>query len=205
VSDDQRIGLAITGTSATERSARGIGAPFATWLSRSMRLPTDASIPISEFVSPIVTPQLCFMIETRLVGSAVGVSDVLGATRSVCGALVVSDSAADDTPVARFALGTRALSPMTFDLALIGVLLQDFGDVVETGAGAAVLGHPAEAIAQIAVQLTARGESVDPGMLVLTGAVTAPVPLTVGSRLAVTFAHLGRVSLPVLPSTREAT
>jgi 2-oxo-3-hexenedioate decarboxylase len=81
------------------------------------------------------------------------------------------------------------------DLSLEAALLEVDGQIVDTATGAAVQGHPAEALALAANALGARGLALEPGWLVLTGGLTDAVDLRPGSRVAAHFSHLGSVTL----------
>lgn len=50
---------------------------------------------------------------------------------------------ADNSSSVRFVTGGRMLPVQDLDLKTIGVVMEKNGEVVEMGAGAAVLGHPA--------------------------------------------------------------
>ena len=176
------------------------------WLTDRMRLPLGEAARRELLLQPRVAPHLAFLIGDRLDEPGLGVPEVMAATVSVSAALEVTDSrynssnctlgdvVADNCGAAYFLLGPSRPADQ-LDLPRLGVLLEDGVDVVHTGAGAAVLGHPAEAVARIAGQLGARGRAIEPGMVVLSGAITETVPLEAHSRLAATFAHLGRVAL----------
>ena len=69
--------------------------------------------------------------------------------------------------------------------------------MVDSGTGAAAAGHPAEALAWAANTLDGQGLALEPGWLVLTGPLTAPVPLPPGAPLAVHFTTLGSLFLPL--------
>ncbi len=68
--------------------------------------------------------------------------------------------------------------------------------MTDSGTGAAAAGHPAEALAWAANALDAQGLALEPGWLVLTGPLTAPVPLPPGTPLAIHFTTLGSLFLP---------
>jgi len=65
-----------------------------------------------------------------------------------------------------------------------------------SAAGAAVQGHPAEALALAANDLGRRGLAIEPGWIVLTGGMTDAVPVPAGTSVAVHFTHLGSIFLP---------
>ncbi|MGL1835104.1 ester cyclase [Rhodocyclaceae bacterium SMB388] len=81
------------------------------------------------------------------------------------------------------------------DLRNIGVVLEKNGKVVEVGAGAAVLGHPATAIAMLANMLGERGEEIPAGSVVLSGAITAAVLVEPGDNVTLRAQGLGAVSM----------
>ena len=48
---------------------------------------------------------------------------------------------------------------------------------IDTAAGGAVMGHPAAALVWLAEALAARARCIEPGSIVLSGGLTASVPL----------------------------
>lgn len=60
-------------------------------------------------------------------------------------------------------------SPRGLDLDLIGVSLRINGEIKGLGAGAAVLGHPANSVAMLVNMLARKGEKLRAGEVVLTG------------------------------------
>jgi 2-keto-4-pentenoate hydratase len=69
------------------------------------------------------------------------------------------------------------------------------GDVTATAAGAAVSGHPAGAVAWLVRWLAARGRGLRAGDIVLSGGMTAVVPLAAGDVVSASFDRLGTVTL----------
>ena len=104
-------------------------------------------------------------------------------------------AAAEGAAAGRF-LVSPARPAAGLDLALEACLVEVAGQVVDSGTGAAAAGHPAEALAWAANVLDGQGLALEPGWLVLTGALTAPVPLPPGASLAVHFTTLGSLFLP---------
>jgi len=68
-------------------------------------------------------------------------------------------------------------------------------EVAARGSGANVLGDPIEALVWLAGVLDARGEALDEGDLVITGACTPPNPVAPGDFLVADFGALGRVDV----------
>lgn len=81
---------------------------------------------------------------------------------------------ADDFFGAGAVLGAPTKDWRKLDLAALTGRVSVNGEVRDTGTGAAVMGHPLEAVAWLANALAGHGESLKPGDLVLTGSV-APV------------------------------
>jgi 2-keto-4-pentenoate hydratase len=73
-------------------------------------------------------------------------------------------------------------------------VLRHNGRIVQTGAGAAVLGSPLHAATWLANTLTARGVELAAGEVILTGSVTAAVPVSAGDTVTASFDRLGSVT-----------
>jgi 2-oxo-3-hexenedioate decarboxylase len=81
------------------------------------------------------------------------------------------------------------------DLRTVGIVLEKNGEPVAFGAGAAVLGHPAAAIAMMANHLGARGEEIPAGTLILSGGVTEAVAVAAGDNVTLKIQGMGSTSL----------
>jgi 2-oxo-3-hexenedioate decarboxylase len=101
---------------------------------------------------------------------------------------------ADNASAGRYLVGAP-VPPAGIDLRLAGVVLEHNGDVTATAAGAASLGHPAAAVAWLARSLHAAGESLRAGQIVLSGGLTAAIPVRPGDVIVATIDHLGAVEL----------
>ena len=168
--------------------------------------PAADPVVVAELIHPRVEPEIVFVMGEGVRGPGVTAPEVLAATRAVCCGLEIIDSryadfsftaadvVADNTSAARIVLGPTLVDPAGLDLALIGLLLEVDGSTVATAAGAATMGHPAEAVAMLANWLGERGEAILPGWIVFSGGLTAAVPLEPGSSVTATFGHLGTVS-----------
>jgi 2-oxo-3-hexenedioate decarboxylase len=92
-------------------------------------------------------------------------------------------------------IGGRSRNVEELDLRTLGVVLEKNGQVVAMAAGAAVLGHPAAAIAMMANHLGTRGQEIPAGTFIMTGGVTEAIPVAAGDSVNVRFQDLGSVSM----------
>jgi len=69
------------------------------------------------------------------------------------------------------------------------------GVPVAFGAGAAVMGHPAAAIAALANLLGARGECIPAGTLILSGGITEAVAVQAGDNVTLRVQGMGSTSI----------
>jgi 2-keto-4-pentenoate hydratase len=163
------------------------------------------TLPMAELCSPRVEPEVAFVLGAPLPAPACTVADVLRATDHVLPALEIVDSRiadwkiklpdtiADNASSGRVVLGGNATRPEEVDLRLLGVVLRRNGEIVETGAFAAVLGNPATAVAWLANKVHAFGVTLDAGHVVLTGSCTAAVRVGAGDVVRADFDGLGHV------------
>jgi 2-keto-4-pentenoate hydratase len=164
-------------------------------------------VPVARLRSPEVEGEIAFVLERPLRGPGVTVADVLAATRGVRPAIeiiagrldggdhVPCDFIADNAASALAVLGGSLLPVGGLDLRLVGMAQWRGDDLVATGAGARVLGHPAAAVAWLANALAAAERQLDAGTFVLTGSLAPAVPARAGDAFLVEFDHLGSVSV----------
>lgn len=201
------VGAKLGLTSRAKQEAMGVHEPLYAWLTDAMVLPGDR-LALDALIHPRVEPEIAFVLGADLVGPGVTAADALAATAEVCGALEVIDSryadfrftlpdvVADNASAARVLLGAERVAAPD-DLAREECVLEVDGQVVATVTGAAVLGDPAEAVALLANDLGRRGRRLEAGWVVLSGALTAAVPLRPGQTVRAAFARLGVLSLHV--------
>jgi 2-keto-4-pentenoate hydratase len=198
----RKLGL----TSRRTQQLLGVDEPTFGVLTDDMLVDDGAELSLAELVAPRVEAELAFVLATDLVGPGVTTEDALGAIGGVLPALEVVDSriaewrsriadtVADNAGAAKVVLG-RSTPVAGLDLRLLGVLLSRNGGPIDSGAGAAALGHPAAALAWLATTLAGFGEGLHAGDVVMAGALTRMVPVRPGDRFSAEFAHLGAVSV----------
>ncbi|MEU9566426.1 fumarylacetoacetate hydrolase family protein [Streptomyces sp. NPDC048161] len=201
------VGVKLGLTSVAKQRSIGIDAPVTAWLTDAMRWPGDRPVPYGRLIQPRAEPELVLVLGERLRGPGVTAAAALAAVRGVRAGIEIIDSrytgfrfslpdvVADNASAALFVLGERELAPDAMDLVAEECRLEVDGEPVATATGADVLGSPAEALARAANELAARGLAVEAGSLVLTGGMTAAVPLLPGRPVTARFGRLGTVEV----------
>ena len=194
-------------TSHAKMKQMGVTDPVFGFLVDEFVVPEGAEIKVSDLIHPKVEPEICFITRTELKGPGCHIGAVLAASDVVLPGIEVIDSryrdfkfdlksvVADNTSAARFVVGGRIASAREVDLRTLGVVLEKNGQPVAMGAGAAVLGHPAAAVAMLVNHLGRRGQSLPAGSLVLSGAITEPVAVQAGNNVTLRIQNLGSVSV----------
>jgi len=163
----------------------------------------DRQFAVDSLIEPRIEPEIAFILGEDLSHSATR-HDVLSATQFVVPVIEVVDSRIEDweftapTAVADNALAARLLpgdrtAPTTTEFPLEAVEVSINGEYRAAGAGAAVLGHPADAVAWLAAALSDRGDSLQKGEIVTTGSLTEPIPIEEGETVVARFSSLGTV------------
>jgi len=199
------IGKKIGLTSKAMQDLLGVSEPDYGHLLDDMLVQEGEAIVSAALCQPKAEGEIAFVLKRDLRGPGLTAVDVLRATEGVMAAIEVVDSrirdwkikiqdtVADNASSARFVLGSRMVDPWDLDLRLVGMVLEKNGQVVSTGTGAAVLGHPAASVAWLANKLSEYGLGLAAGEIVLSGAITAAPPAGPGDVFKVTFDRLGSV------------
>jgi 2-keto-4-pentenoate hydratase len=172
-----------------------------------MMVQDGASFFVHELIQPKIEPEIAFVLEQELQGPGITPAQVLAATRFVLPALEIIDSRiegwkiklcdtiADNASSARVVLGSSPKRVDQVDLRLVGMVLEKNGEVIQTGAGAAVLGHPAAAVAWLANAVGPFGVALKVGEVIMPGAISAASDVAAGDLFLASFAGLGTVSV----------
>ena len=194
-------------TSHAKMKQMGVTDPVFGFLVDEYVVPEGGEVKVSELIHPKVEPEICFITRTELKGPGCHIGAVLAACDVVMPGIEVIDSRyrdfkfdlksviADNTSAARFIVGGRIASARDVDLRTLGVVLEKNGEPVALGAGAAVLGHPAAAVAMLVNHLGRRGKTLPAGSLILSGGITEAVPVQAGDNVTLRIQGLGSVSV----------
>ncbi len=172
-----------------------------------MVLQDGAQFRVADLIQPKIEPEIAFIMDRDLKGPGVTPIQVMAATRFVVPALEIIDSRiegwkiklcdtiADNASSARVVLSSSPRRVDERDLKLVGMILEKNGDIVQTGAGGAVLGHPAVAVAWLANAVGQFGVSLNAGDIVMPGALCGAVDVAAGDLLQASYDGLGTVSV----------
>ncbi|MBN0988560.1 2-oxo-3-hexenedioate decarboxylase [Amphritea pacifica] len=200
------VGMKMGLTSWAKMAQMGVEHPCYGFLADYFSIPDGGEIKHDELIHPKIEAELAFVTKAPLKGPGIHIGDVLRATDFVMPAVEVIDSRykdfkfdlksviADNSSSSRFITGGRMAPPADLDLKTLGVVMEINGEVVQTGAGAAVLGHPASSVAMLANMLGERGEEIPAGTFIMIGAITAAVQVNKGDSFSVRYQDLGTIS-----------
>ena len=194
-------------TSHAKMKQMGVTDPVFGFLVDEFTVPDGGEVKVSELIHPKVEPEICFVTRSELKGPGCSIASVLAASDVVLPGIEVIDSryrdfkfdlksvVADNTSAARFVVGGHAIDARSVDLRTTGVVLEKNGVPIALGAGAAVLGHPAAAVAMLVNHLGRRGQTLPAGSLVLSGGATEAVSVQPGDHVSLRVQGMGSVSL----------
>lgn len=167
-------------------------------------------VSVSRFIQPKIEAEIVLTLGEELRGPGVTVEDARRAVRGAAAAMEIVDSRFEnwriklaDTVADMASNGAVAISrhvvPIDeMDVRLIGMVLTRNGALVDTGAGAAALGNPLAVVAWLANTLASDGIVLEPGHVVMTGALHAAVPMQPGEEYLAEFDRLGPVRVKVV-------
>lgn len=197
-----KVGL----TASSVQKQLGVDQPDYGHLFADMFYVEHEAIPADRFIQPKIEPEIAFVLAKPLRGPGVTVADAISAVDYVLPALEIVDSRirdwkisiadtiADNASSGAVVLGSSPTRLEDVDLRLTGCVLHQNAQVVQTGAGGAVLGSPINALVWLANTVGALGITLEPGHVVLPGSCTPMVVVAPGDSVTATFAGLGSVT-----------
>ena len=203
------IGLKMGLTSQAKMNQMNVHEPIYGYLLDDMLVDDGGQLAIGPLIHPRAEAEIAFILGEDIAGPGVSAAQVMAATKYVLPALEIIDSRyenfnftlpdviADNASSSRLVLGSTLTPPDAQELDLAGTTLWINGELKELGAGAAVLGHPANAIAQLANMLARSGEKLKAGQVILSGAITGAISIKEGDFVQVKISGLGEVSVNV--------
>ena len=201
------VGKKIGITSRAMQTMLGVNEPDYGHILDGMVVMEGEQIRPADLIQPRIEGELAFILREDLKGPGVTLADVIRCSEGVIPALEIIDSriadwkiklpdtVADNASSARIVLGGKITPILGLDLRTVGMVLEKNGEVVATAAGAAVLGNPAQAVAWLANKLAVYGIMLRKGEVILSGSLTAAVPVNAGDFIRADFGLLGDVKI----------
>ncbi|MDE3009350.1 MAG: 2-oxopent-4-enoate hydratase [Pseudomonadota bacterium] len=201
------IGKKVGVTSKVVQDMLDVRQPDFGYLTSGMLYNEGQAIPADTLIQPRAEGEIAFVLKRDLMGPGVTNADVLAATEGVmaCFEIVdsriqdwkirIQDTVADNASCGVFVLGDRLVSPRGLDLPLCGMVLEKNGEIVGTGAGAAALGSPVNAMTWLANTLGRLGIPLKAGEVILSGSLAALIPVKAGDSLRVAIGGIGSCSV----------
>jgi 2-keto-4-pentenoate hydratase len=203
----RKIGL----TSTAIQQQLGVDSPDFGLLFDSHTFPSGARVSMRSLhaILPRVEGEIGFVLAQPLAGPGVTADDVRAAIAHVQPVfelidsrirewkISLADTVADNASSLGAVLGEPVPLAAAEPLAELRMTLQRDGETLHEGAGAAVLGDPALAVAWLANELGARGDELPAGQPILSGSLTAAVDATPGRYVADFGPAVGAVRIEI--------
>lgn len=210
------VGKKIGVTSRAVQNMLGVYEPDFGILLSDMVLPDGAEVAPGTLIQPKAEGEIAFVLKRDLIGPGITAVDVLAATDHVraCFEIVdsritgwdikIQDTVADNASCGVYVMGSERVDPRDVDLALAGMVLERNGEVVVTGAGAAVQGSPLNAVAWLANTLGRLGTPLLAGETILSGALGPMLDISPGDRLGLRIGGIGSCSISFAAEANNA-
>ncbi|WP_138378930.1 2-keto-4-pentenoate hydratase [Luteithermobacter gelatinilyticus] len=203
---EHQVGVKMGFTSRAKMVQMGLEEMIWGRLTNTMLIEDGGEIDLADYVHPRVEPEVCFLLKRPLEG-IVSPAQALEAVEAVAPALEIIDSryenfkfnlpdvVADNTSTSSYVVGPWCRPDLEIDN--LGMVMTFDGEPVQIGSSAAVLGHPARALAGAARLVAEAGGRLEAGWVVMAGGATAAEALTPGVRVRLEAEKMGRVNFSV--------
>lgn len=164
-------------------------------------------ISIGSMIRPLIEGETAFVLDTDLKGPGATVGKAMASIAGIIPAFEIADSRSKEKPKAaqdliadsslasKVILGGQITPIDEIDLRHIGVVLEQDGEVIATGATAAVLGNPIHSLVNLVNKLAEYDIGLSAGDFVIPGTPHPAVPAVAGSCYRATFDHFGYVKV----------
>lgn len=166
---------------------------------------TDNFIDADQLIHPLVEPEIALVVGQDISGdghSALTLRSFVDAvvpaleivdTRYKTYSFTLADNIADNSSAARLVLGQPLPLSQAGDLRTAGVLLWSKGRCLDSGVGANAMGDPLAALAWLVNFLSAKGQGISAGSIVITGGLTKAQPALADQSFVAEFSGMGCV------------
>ncbi|MGH6625215.1 MAG: 2-keto-4-pentenoate hydratase [Burkholderiaceae bacterium] len=200
------VGLKVGLTAKAVQQQLGVDQPDFGVLLDDMEFLNGQDVPTSRLMQPKVEAEIAFVVGRDLGGSSPSYAEFMAAIAHALPAIEIVDSAiidwkislvdtvADNASCGLYVLGDQPVPVGQLSLGELGMTMNNNGQTVSVGTGAACLGHPLRAAYWLAQTMAARGQGLKAGQVVLSGALGPMVPVQAGDLVQAQIGALGTVS-----------
>lgn len=197
----RKIGL----TSVVVQQQLGVDQPDYGMLFDDMAVPDGEEIAHGRVSQPRVEAEIAYVMENDLLAERPTNTEVISACAYAVPAIevvgsrikdwdiTILDTIADNASSGLFVLGNDKMLLEDFDGRMCGMVVENRGDPIAVGAGAACLGHPINAVRWLAEVMVARGRPLSAGDVVMSGALGPMAPAKPGETYEARINGLGSV------------
>lgn len=203
---DRIVGKKVGLTSQSVQQQLGVDQPDFGILFAGMEYLDGDDVPMSRLIQPKAEVEIAFVVDRDLTSEKPSWSEFLSALAYALPALEIVDSAithwqltlvdtvADNASCGLYVLGNQPQTIGQASLADVGMQMSLNGQVAAVGTGAACLGHPLRAAYWMACMMASRGEGLQSGEIILSGALGPMVSIRQGDVLQAQIGGMGSVS-----------
>ncbi len=204
----RKIGL----TAPVVQAQLGVDQPDYGMLFADGAVDDAAEIEHGRLIAPRAEAEIAFVLDRDLPYPDTTMAEVLRAIDYAVAAIEIVDSriadwrigildtVADNGSAALFVTGSRPVSMRDFDPISCGMVMEQAGEPVSTGAGRACMGSPVAATAWLARAMAAAGRPLLAGDTVLSGALGPMVAAEPGDVFEARISGLGSVTTAFAPA-----
>ncbi|HVZ37923.1 MAG TPA: fumarylacetoacetate hydrolase family protein [Candidatus Kapabacteria bacterium] len=201
------VGHKVGITSVAVQSWLNVSEPDFGVLLDDMAVPDGGTADITKLLQPRVEGEIAFVLKKCLVGPGITAAQVVAATECILPAIEIIDSRildwkfriqdtiADNASSGMFVLGGQPMLLSDANVRTLGMTLRKNGAIVSTGAGAACLGNPVNAVVWLANKLGELGAQLNTGQVILSGALGPVSPVVAGDIVTVDIGRMAQVSV----------
>ena len=201
----QKIGL----TSLAMQKLLNVSEPDYGVLYDDRVYPQGSILKRSQMIQPKIEAEIGFLLKEDLSGPNVTEFRVLQACQGIfpCMEIIdsrikdwkikIQDTIADNASCWGVVTGTQVSNPLGIDYRVLGLAVYKNNKLVDTAAGAAVLGNPLTAVSWLANKLHEYGKMLRAGDIVLAGALMSAFPIEQGDYVQAVFDRIGEVSVAI--------
>ena len=197
----RKIGL----TAKTVQAQLGVDQPDYGILYADMEIVDGDEIDASRLMQAKVEGEIALVLDDDLVDEQLTLVDLIDSVAYALPAIevvgsrianwdiTILDTIADNASSGLYVLGTKPVGLHEIDLRMCGMVMENKGDQVSIGAGAAGLGNPLNAALWLARKMVDVGMPLMAGDTIMTGALGPMAPVTPGDVIEVRISGLGSV------------